>query len=129
VRRGLLRVLIVDDDADSADTMAAYLQLHRCEVMVVYDAVDILSRAVEFKPQLVFLDLVMPSLDGYHAARQLRATPSLSDIKIIALTGLTRSDDQQKALDAGFDDYLIKPTDPAEIYRLIDGLLNGPAQH
>ena len=47
--RGLLRVLIVDDDADSADTMAAYLALHRCEVMVVYDAVDVISRAVEFR--------------------------------------------------------------------------------
>ena len=128
VSRGLLRVLIVDDDADSADTMAAYLALHRCEVMVVYDAVDLISRAVEFKPELVFLDLVMPALDGYQAARQLRAIPSLSGIKIVALTGLTRPADQKKARDAGCDDYLIKPTEPAEIYRLIDGLLNGTAQ-
>ena len=126
--RGLLRVMIVDDDADSADTMAAYLLLHRCDVRVVYDAVDIVARAAEFKPDIIFLDLVMPTLDGYQAARQLRATPSLSGIKIVALTGLSRPDDQKKARDAGCDDYLIKPIDPADIYRLIDGLLDGSAQ-
>jgi len=102
--------------------MAAYLRLCGCEVVAVYRAIDVVSRAVEFEPHLIFLDIVMPALDGYQLARRIRATPSLADMKIVALTGLARPEERRKGAEAGFDGYLIKPVDPAEIDRLIDGL-------
>jgi CheY-like chemotaxis protein len=117
-----LRIIVADDNVDNADTMAAYLRLCGCEVVTVYHAVDFVSKAVEFKPHLVFLDIVMPGFDGYQVVRQLRATPSFSDIKIVALTGLARPEERRKGADAGFDSYLIKPAEAAEIDRLIDGL-------
>jgi CheY-like chemotaxis protein len=117
-----LRIIVADDNVDNADSMAAYLRLCGCEVVTVYHALDIVSKAVEFRPHLVFLDIVMPRLDGYEVLRQLRATPSLSDIKIVALTGLAQPEERRKGADVGFDGYLIKPAEPAEIDRLIDGL-------
>jgi CheY-like chemotaxis protein len=117
-----LRIIVADDNVDNADSMAAYLRLCGCDVVAVYHPLDIVSKAVEFEPHLIFLDIVMPGLDGYQVVTQLRATPSLSDIKIVALTGLARPEERKKGADAGFDGYLIKPTDPAEIDRLIDGL-------
>jgi CheY-like chemotaxis protein len=123
VPRDPLRIIVADDNVDSADAMADCLRLRDCEVIAVYEALDIVPRAVEFTPHIVFLDIVMPKLDGYEVVRQLRATPSLADIKIVAWTGLARDDDKIKGLDAGFDGYLVKPTEPVEIYRLIDDLL------
>lgn len=120
--REQLRIIVADDNADNADSMAAYLRLCGCDVLAVYHPLDIVSKAVEFEPHLIFLDIVMPGLDGYQVVTQLRATPSLSEIKIVALTGLARPEERKKGADAGFDGYLIKPTDPAEIDRLIDGL-------
>jgi CheY-like chemotaxis protein len=123
-----LRIIVADDNVDSADTMAACLRLRDCEVITVYEALEIVPRAVEFTPHLVFLDIVMPKLDGYEVVRQLRATPSVSDVKIVALTGLARADDKIRGLSAGFDGYLVKPTEAVEIYRLIDGLFKPSAE-
>ena len=91
-----LRIIVADDNVDNADSMAAYLRLCGCEVVTVYRALDTVSKAVEFRPHLVFLDIVMPRLDGYQVLRQLRATPSLSDIKIVALTGLARPEERER---------------------------------
>ena len=64
-----LRVIVADDNVDNAESMAAYLRLCGCEVVTVYDAFDIVSKAVGFRPHLVFLDIVMPRLDGYQGRR------------------------------------------------------------
>jgi DNA-binding response OmpR family regulator len=129
VSKDPLRIIVADDNVDSADTMAACLRVRDCEVITVYEALDIVPKAVEFTPHLVFLDIVMPKLDGYEVIKQLRAAPSVSDVKIVALTGLARADDKTRGLDAGFDAYLVKPTEPTEIYRLVDELFKPAAEH
>jgi CheY-like chemotaxis protein/two-component sensor histidine kinase len=113
------RILVVDDNQDSADTLAMLLELHGNEVQVAYDGPEALAAARDFGPEVVFLDIGLPGMDGYEVARQMRAEPLLGKAMLVAQTGWGQEEDKQRALDAGFDHHLTKPVDPAAL----DGLL------
>jgi CheY-like chemotaxis protein len=119
------RILIADDDRDAADGLAVLLGLSDYQTHAVYDGEQALDAAQAFGPDLVILDLGMPVLNGFDAARRLRQDPLCrSDLVLIALTGKTRAEDSAEVRLAGFDFHLPKPVDPGELCHLIEGVLS-----
>jgi CheY-like chemotaxis protein len=104
-------VLLVDDNVDAVAVVAAWLKRAGHEVHEARDGVTATELARQIRPDVVFLDLGLPGLDGLGVARQLRSDPNLSRMRIVAMTGSGREDDRQAARDAGFDQYLLKPID------------------
>jgi CheY-like chemotaxis protein len=113
------RILIVDDNQDAAESIAQYLQLEGHEVKTVGDGVQALSCVPVFAPQIVVLDIGLPLLSGYEVARRMRKMPATADALLVALTGYGQKEDQQRAMDAGFDRHYVKPTDPRLLVELI----------
>ena len=84
------------------------------EVRVAYSGQDALRAVAEDRPDLVFLDLGLPELDGYEVARRLRQRPGLEDLVLVAMTGYGQESDRERSKTAGFDHHLVKPVDPSE---------------
>ncbi|BBQ00282.1 hypothetical protein BSFA1_54100 [Burkholderia sp. SFA1] len=116
---GGLRVLVVDDNHDAADSLGMLLSALGTEVRVVYDGASALASAAEWTPSAVVLDLGMPILDGWEVARRFRRDPALKDIKLIALSGWGQDEDRERTASAGFDHHLIKPADFSSLQRLL----------
>jgi signal transduction histidine kinase len=112
---GKTRVLVVDDNRDFADTLSRMLRSLGHEVRVEYDGLAGLAAARTFRPDIAFLDIGMPGLNGYDLARRLRAFPSTSGIVLIAVTGWGKTSDRDQSRQAGFDEHVVKPL---EIERL-----------
>ncbi len=106
------RILIVDDNPDSVDSLAMLLELGGHEVHTAHDGVEAVEMAGRILPELILLDLGLPRLNGFEAARQIRKTPGGKAIVLAALTGLGQEDDRRRSEEAGFDVHLIKPVDP-----------------
>lgn len=117
------RVLIVDDNADAADSMAALLRVDGQDVRTAHDGPAGLEAARRFKPGVVFLDIGLPGMDGFQVARALRATPETKDCLLIAISGYGQAEDHRQSKEAGFDRHLVKPVD-LPILREIFGTLN-----
>jgi signal transduction histidine kinase len=113
------RIMVVDDNIDAAESVAMYLRLEGHEVKVVTDAHHAISSATVFAPQVAVLDIGLPELDGYYLARRLRQQQSGGELTLIALTGYGQKEDRERALEAGFDHFFVKPTDPREIQAAI----------
>ena len=113
------RVLVVDDNADSADSLALLLRLKGYEVKVAYDGLGALHTAGSVHPEVVLLDIGLPGLDGYQVAGRLRRRRRTATALLLALTGYGREEDQLRSLEAGFDHHLTKPVDPQVIYDLL----------
>ncbi|HEX5217234.1 MAG TPA: response regulator [Vicinamibacterales bacterium] len=109
------RVLVVDDHQDGADSLGLMLELLGATTRVVYDGQSALQAIDEFLPEVVFLDIGMPLMDGYDVARAIRQRPEHRGIHLVALTGWGRDDDRRRSLEAGFDRHLVKPLDPAAL--------------
>jgi PAS domain S-box-containing protein len=109
---GHKRVLVVDDNRDAAESLAMIIEMSGCEVALAYDGPQALQIIATFKPQLAFMDIGMPGMDGYEVAQRVRAMPSGSDIALVALTGWGQAEDKKRAHAAGFDEHLTKPVDP-----------------
>ena len=116
---GALRILVVDDNRDAADTLAVLLQVMGHEVRQVHDGASAVTEAASFDPQLVLLDIGMPGLNGYDACRQMRQQAGGSARTLVAVTGWGQPQDVQKAKDAGFDHHLVKPVEMQALVRLI----------
>jgi CheY-like chemotaxis protein len=114
-----VRIMIVDDNRDSADSLASLLQLDGHETQVAYSGRSALESASQFRPALVLLDIGLPGMDGYEVARHLRATPSTAGVGLVAVTGYSRSEDERRTRDAGFDAHLVKPIDLARLEHII----------
>jgi signal transduction histidine kinase len=108
---GGARVLVVDDNQDGAEMLAAALDLKGFETRLAYDASTALRVAAEFQPAVAFLDIGLPVMDGYELASHLREIPGLATVRLIAVTGYGQEPDRQRTRDAGFDHHLIKPVD------------------
>jgi len=113
--RAPLRVLVADDNVDAADTLGDLLEALGCQVCVTYDGEQAVQTAAGFQPGLVFLDIGMPRMDGYAAARALRALPGLQRVMLVALTGWGAEADRARTRAAGFDDHLLKPAAPHQV--------------
>jgi len=105
----IARVLVADDDHDAADTVAEIMRTLGCEAQVAYDGDEAVTLARRFRPDLAILDLGMPRMNGYEAARRIRAEPRASPLRIVALSGWGRPEDRRQAAEAGFDLHLVKP--------------------
>jgi CheY-like chemotaxis protein len=114
-----LRVLIVDDNDNAAQSTALLLRCAGLEARVANDGPAALAAAREWAPQAVLLDIGLPGMDGLEVARQLRAGPAGAALRLVALTGLSDPADRQRALEAGVDEYLIKPAPPGELLRAV----------
>jgi CheY-like chemotaxis protein len=118
-QRGKLRVLIVDDDADTVQTTAVLVRLWGHEARVACDAAQALAEAGTFQPDAALLDLAMPGLDGYGLAEQLREQAGARPLALFAVTGLARETDRLRCQQSGFTHYLIKPVDPSRLERIL----------
>ena len=112
-------VLIVDDNADGADSLGLLLEMLGAKVRVVYSGQAALAALEAFQPAVVLLDVGMPELDGYEVARRIRATQDGRYLYLVAVTGYGQPKDRDQALAAGFDDYLVKPFDRDRLATLL----------
>ncbi|MBA3395515.1 MAG: response regulator [Deltaproteobacteria bacterium] len=108
-RMRTLRVLVVDDNIDAAQTLGELLEVLGHEAVVVHDAPAALHAVRTFTPEIAFLDIGLPVVDGYELAARLRAVPQLARMAMIAITGYGQLADRQRAGEAGFDEHLVKP--------------------
>jgi CheY-like chemotaxis protein len=115
---GARRILVLDDNRDAADTLAMMLELLGHEVHRLYDPHEALVEVQTFDPDLVFLDIGMPSLSGYELAQRLRAQAGGDRRVLVAVTGWGQPDDRRRIAEAGFDHHLVKPPD-LDVVRLI----------
>ena len=114
-----MRVLIVDDNRDSADTLAVLLDLLGHRVERSYDPLEVERIVAERPPELVLLDIGMPGLDGCELARRLRTGPGGETLRLVAVTGWGGAEDRRRTADAGFDAHLVKPVDADALLRLV----------
>lgn len=107
--QGSLRVLVVDDNADSAELVAMYLRMVSHVVATEFNAAAALEKARSFKPEVCFLDIGLPDLDGNELARRLRRLPGLEATRLAAMTGYGQPLDRMSSAAAGIDAYFVKP--------------------
>jgi CheY-like chemotaxis protein len=113
------RILAVDDNRDAADTLALILRMMGHETQMAYDGMEALQAAATFRPDVVLLDIGLPKMNGYEAARHIRVQPWGKGMALIALTGWGQEEDKRRALQAGFDHHLTKPLEPAALEKLL----------
>ena len=113
------RLLIVDDNQDAANSLAMLLKLQGHEVQVAHNGPTALEITKAYVPDVVFLDIGMPGMDGYEVARRLRQQNGLENVVLAALTGWGQQDDRRRTSEAGFNHHLVKPPEPREIERLL----------
>jgi CheY-like chemotaxis protein len=116
------RILVADDNPDSAATLSFMLEVLGNEVRVAHDGLQAVEIAAAFRPDAILLDIGMPRLNGYDACEQIRRHPWGADAFIVALTGWGQDEDRNRSRAAGFDRHLVKPVEPATIEKLIQGL-------
>jgi signal transduction histidine kinase len=120
------RALVVDDNRDSADTLAMLLQLLGHDVRCVYDPREAAGVAASFAPDVAFLDLGMPGMSGHDVARTLRAGTAGATMVLVAVTGWGQPEERRRTRDAGFDHHLVKPVDLAVVSAICAGLPSHP---
>jgi CheY-like chemotaxis protein len=108
IRSGL-RVMIVEDNVDTARTLSLLLQGLGCITQEVHEGPPVVDDAKSFQPDAILLDIGLPGLDGYQIAKLVRQTSELSKVRLIAITGYGQQQDRQRSRQAGFDDHLVKP--------------------
>jgi len=121
------RILVADDNLDSADSLAMMLEMLGHEVSSAHDGVEALEQAKASKPELVFMDLGMPRMNGYDAARLIRNQPECKGAVLVALTGWGQEEDRRRSYEAGFDYHIVKPIDFTAVEKLLKDL-NGSAE-
>ena len=120
--RSSRRVLVVDDNRDAAESLTMLLRFSGHEVVTAHDGLQALADAKEFRPELVLMDLGMPGMSGYEAAKALRGEPWGAEIVLVALTGWGQDEDRKRTKEAGFDRHLVKPIEFTEVQRLFGEL-------
>ena len=120
------RVLVVDDNADAADSLALLLEISGHDVRTAYDGLQAVAAAAEFRPDLVLMDVGMPRLNGLDATRRIRAEGWGRGVHIVALTGWGQEQDRRNSADAGADGHLVKPVAPEAVFALLARLGGGP---
>ncbi len=115
------RILVVDDNEDSAVTLAMLLQLRGNDIRTAHDGVEALAIADAFHPDTVLLDIGLPRLNGYDVARRIRQQPWGQDVLLIALTGWGNDEDRRLSQEAGFNFHIVKPVDLAALEKLLAG--------
>ena len=120
------RVLVVDDDEVIRQLIEVNLTLEGFEVVTAVDGQDCLEKAALLRPDVITLDVMMPRLDGWVTATQLRNNPDTAGIKVVLITARAQEDDRDRGQQIGVDAYLTKPFDPAEMIRVVRALAGAP---
>ena len=120
------RILLIDDDQDGREALSELLQCTGFDVVTAKDGERGLSLALTARPDLVLMDMNMPVLDGWRAARMMRTDPATKHLKIIALTGHPLFGDREKAFEAGCSGYHVKPVDFGRLLAQIEEALRDP---
>jgi PAS domain S-box-containing protein len=116
------RILVVDDNTDAAESLATLLSINGHETRMAHDGAQAVEEAAAFKPDVVFLDIGMPTIDGHETARRIREQPWGKAMVLVALTGWGQTEDRRRSKEAGFDHHLVKPADPTLVEKLISSL-------
>jgi CheY-like chemotaxis protein len=111
------RILVVDDNTDSARSLAALQKRRGHETRTAFTGPEAVAVAADFLPEVVLLDIGLPGMDGFAVARELRAMPALQGVLLIAMTGYGHGQDRARAAAAGFDEYMVKPLDLAQLQK------------
>lgn len=120
------RVLVVDDDEVIRQLIEVNLTLEGFDVVTAVDGQECLEKAVKAKPDVITLDVMMPRLDGWETAVQLRSNPETAGIRVVLITARAQEDDRDRGQQIGVDAYLTKPFDPAEMIRVVRALAGAP---
>jgi CheY-like chemotaxis protein len=123
------RILVVDDNRDSAESMAALLGLLGNEVITAHDGIEAIEAAEQVRPDVVFMDVGMPRLNGYEATRRIREQPWGSGVTIIALTGWGQDADRAQSAAAGCDGHLVKPVSLPDLQNVLSEIIRASAPH
>jgi PAS domain S-box-containing protein len=121
-----LRVLVVDDNVDTVTTLALLVQESGHEVRTAYDGSAVLETALDYRPNLVLLDIGLPGFNGFEVARQLRQQPTLKNIVLVAMTGYGQDSDRKRSQEAGFDFHLVKPGDFGKVLEILATVSESP---
>jgi CheY-like chemotaxis protein len=116
------RILIVDDNQDSAESLALLLGLVGHETHVVHDGLEGLAAAERLQPDVVLLDIGLPNLNGYEVGRRIREQPWGREMVLVAVTGWGQQEDRERSREAGFTSHMVKPVDPAVLMKLLESL-------
>ena len=116
------RILIVDDNRDSAESLAMLMEITGNKAYMAHDGVEAIEAAEKYRPEVMLLDIGLPKLDGYEVCRRVREQPWGKDIMVIALTGWGQEDDRRKSEEAGFNGHLVKPVDYDKLLDLLGSL-------
>lgn len=120
------RILLVDDERDAVESMAALLTMRGSTVRTVLDGVAVLPAAREFQPDAIVLDIGLPGTSGYDICRMIRQEVWGATLPLIALTGWGQPNDHSHGADAGFDRHISKPVHPDQLMRVISELVDRP---
>ena len=115
-----MRVLVVEDNRNAADSLRLLLGLYGYEVAVAYCGHVGVRAAERHRPDVVLCDIGLPGLDGYAVARRLRGNPATVQARLIAVTAYGRDEDRRRSHEAGFERHLVKPVDPDDLRRALD---------
>lgn len=122
------RILIADDNAPNADLLEAHLDGTGFETKVAFNGEDTLTAARTWKPNLILLDVMMPKLSGFEVCRRLRADPATRDVAVLMVTALDQATDVETAVEAGTEDFIIKPINKTELLLRVRAMLESRAQ-
>ncbi len=115
-----LKVLIVDDNVDAATMFAMLIQFEGHDVRTAFNGADAIESVRGFTPDAVFLDISLPDMNGYRVAELLRRIPELDKAMLVAMTGYSTDEDQDRSREAGFDHHVVKPADHEHVKHLLD---------
>jgi CheY-like chemotaxis protein len=118
-RRCRHRILVVDDNPDTAKLLSMALRRDGHHIELAFGGLEAVEAAGRFRPEVVLLDLAMPGMDGFEAARRLRFLPGLSRVRLVALTGHSDPMSRAAATAAGFDHYLVKPPALSDLFAVL----------
>jgi CheY-like chemotaxis protein len=117
-----LRILVVDDNRDSAELLSALLEIAGHEVMTANSGPEAIDLALRRVPDVALLDIGMPGMDGYEVAKRLHTSPPLQNMALVAISGYGQAEDRSKSREAGFKDYLVKPVDLETLQQVLKNL-------
>ncbi len=113
------RVLIVDDNEDALSSLSMLVRVLGNEICRARDGLEAVAAAEQFRPEIVLMDIGMPNLNGYEAAKRIRAEPWGADILLVATTGWGQEEDRRRSKQAGFDHHLVKPVEPEKLREIL----------
>jgi two-component system, cell cycle response regulator DivK len=119
----MAKIVLVEDNEDNRDMLSRRLTRKGYEVLIAVNGEEAVELVKKEQPALVLMDISLPLMDGFEATRRLKSTDATKNIPIVALTAHAMSGDREKAIDAGCDDYDVKPVELTRLLSKIENLL------